>query len=235
MVWYPLAPEGFPVFQDNDARKAALKNTLTAHAILGVAWLVMCTFQAWAGATQGDKRRQAHRFVGTWSMVIWIPFLISGFVVTYSDIDPGLKPSDIPALSVPGIICLISLFSCIAGIWAAKVKNYSVHKDLMVFSISISVVPGTARATWYLWQSFSGLHCNILTTGGGVAQQGGTAIAFAVSMALVVSSWVMLDRQSYTHIRCMMAVFMLMVTFCSVDSLRLGLENGYGCPAPMPA
>ena len=231
ITWYAFPPGG------TLAEDIPNKNTLSAHAIFGVLWVGVVLFQAWAGATQGVNRRRMHRFLGTISpIIVFLPFVGTASYMQFVTMHFPISPDSMPAFIVPYYTVFFMILGMTFAYHAAKFKrDYAMHKDCILFTITYSVIAGLVRAFLYLAQSFFRVDCSIVTTGYGpeLTLQASTAISTVMCMLILGQAWWSLGRLSPKHKlnRWGMGSLLFLVIYSSVDSLRLGIQYGYSCPS----
>ena len=231
ITWYAFPPEG-TLTEDTPN-----KNTLSAHATFGVLWIGVVLFQAWAGATQGVNRRRMHRFLGTISpIIVFLPFVGTASYLQFVTMELPIPPDSMPAFIVPYYIVFFMILGMAFAYHAAKFKrDYAMHKDCILFTITYSAIAGLARAFLYLAQSFFRVDCSIVITGYGpeLTLQATTAISTVLCMLILGQAWWSLGRLSPKHKlnRWGLGSLLFLVIYSSVDSLRLGIQYGYSCPS----
>lgn len=130
------------------------------HAFLGLAWTFHSLAQVASGAFQGDMRRAFHRFMGRYVG----PVAILALTVTACATDTHAMILDPAKFSIPRLMATygLSAYTLVAfylAYRAALNKDYATHKDMIVFAITLSSLPGIQRIFWYLMQA--GLQCEV--------------------------------------------------------------------------
>ena len=237
-VWYRLTPDGYPFDGNNTSSEAQTrKSILTLHAFCALCWIALSASQVYSGATQGEKRRAAHRFLGTWvSPFVVVGFTFGGMVTSYykNSVGQHFSPKEYLELPSAAIFGIVTFLTWAAAYWAAKVKRYNMHKDLIVVAIGVSVAPGIERCWMYFWQMVSNIECNALEVGGGVVQPFGFSFTFALNIFLFGSVWVSLGRlRSHAHLRCSACLLIFFALYYFIDFLRIGIisDSFTKCPS----
>lgn len=130
------------------------------HAFLGLAWTVHSLGQIMSGATRGDARRVFHRFMGRYVG----PFAILALTVTACATDTHAMVLDPSKFSISRLMATYGLSAYTLAAFAlayhaALKKDYATHKDMIVFAITLSSLPGIQRIFWYVMQA--ALECEV--------------------------------------------------------------------------
>ena len=248
IVSYP--GEGYPQWLQGKAYEQA-KNALSTHTVFAAIWLFVLMSQAWAGATKGKRRRQFHVITGKYiSPFILIPTLSFAIGALYFKQPDYHRNYSFQAANATFVMCAIGTLYCWGvAYWAVvKWKDFTKHKDYILMSAAIFVIPGTDRIVLYFMQAFSDgecryvRNCNVLerptntrtSPSHSVLEREPLAfaafgISTAISLVAIAPSWISMKRLKEKRIQGFAAFLSFLVVWSAANAIGLAAKFGNGC------
>ncbi|GMI50782.1 hypothetical protein ScalyP_jg4296 [Parmales sp. scaly parma] len=227
IVSYP--GEGYPEWLQGKAYEQA-KNALSTHTVFAAIWLFVLMSQAWAGATKGKRRRQFHVITGKYiSPFILIPTLSFAIGALYFKQPDYHRNYSFQAVNATFVMCAIgTLYCCGVAYWAVvKWKDFTKHKDYILMSAAIFVIPGTDRIVLYFMQAFSDGECSVLEREPLAFAAFG--ISTAISLVAIAPSWISMKRLKEKRIQGFAAFLSFLVVWSAANAIGLAAKFGNGC------